>query len=59
MSLMRVYKCQCGWSFVLTDAEVFGPIFDELDASCARVMSRAEFVDGYADCQPKAAQESK
>lgn len=48
---MRVYKCSCGWSYVLTKREVFGPIFEDNDATNARIMTREIFAEGYADCQ--------
>lgn len=48
---MVVYKCPgCEWSYVLSDSEVYGPIFEDGSALVACVMSMDEFKDGYADC---------
>jgi len=54
---MRLFKCCCGWSFVIGRKHVYGAIypmgigdFPGALASTQHMMTRAEFEDMYADC---------
>lgn len=54
---MRFFTCCCGWSYVVGKRHVYGAIWpmgigtypDALSPS-ARMMTRAEWEDWYADC---------
>lgn len=54
---MKLFKCTCGWSYIVGKRKVYGPIFGPpttaiavRDASCAHMMTRDEFKGGYGDC---------
>jgi hypothetical protein len=48
---MTLHVCHCKWIFIIGKKAVYGPIFgDDRDASCARMMTRREFKEGYGDC---------
>lgn len=47
---MRYFKCQCGWRYVVSQKKVFGPIFEDYDSSCARIMPKVRWAEEYADC---------
>lgn len=47
---MKLYTCNCKWSFIIGKNRVYGPIFEDKSAEAARIMTRAEFNAGYSDC---------
>ena len=54
---MKLFKCCCGWSYVIGRKRVYGAIypmgigdFPSALSSTQRMMTRAEFADNYADC---------
>jgi len=54
---MRLFRCCCGWSYVIGKKQVYGPIYPVgigaypgALASTQRMMTRAEFEDWEPDC---------
>ena len=54
---MRLFRCCCGWSFVIGKKQVYGAIYrmsigtypDAL-ANTQRMMTREAFEENYSDC---------
>jgi hypothetical protein len=54
---MELFKCCCGWSYVIGRKRVYGAIypmgigdFPGALANTQRMMTRVEFADWYSDC---------
>lgn len=47
---MRLYKCQCGFAYVIGKRHVFGPIWPNGNAIAARMMRVEQWEDNYGDC---------
>lgn len=47
---MRLFKCQCDWTYVIGNRRVFGAIWENGDATHAHMMSVEQWEDNYADC---------
>ena len=54
---MRLFRCCCGWSYVIGREKVYGAIYEmgigDFPGALAptqRMMTRAVFEDWYADC---------
>lgn len=47
---MRVFKCRCNWTWIIGKKRVYGPIFEDNDAGCARLRAVEDWREEYADC---------
>jgi hypothetical protein len=54
---MRLFRCCCGWSYVIGRKKVYGPIYPMgigtypgALANTQRMMTREQFAENYADC---------
>lgn len=53
---MRLFTCQCRWTYLISETHVFGPLFlgmyiaDRPDYWRKKMMTAERFADEYADC---------
>jgi hypothetical protein len=56
---MKLFKCDCGYQYIVGDEDVFGPIIAVCESSgkesttkfhLGRMMSREDFDEDYSDC---------
>jgi hypothetical protein len=48
---VKIFTCRCGWAYVITSKQVYGPLWDEgWSLRVGTMMALKQWKHEYADC---------